>query len=248
MPETPAFSAKITVVTVVYNGARDIARTIESTLSQDYPQMEYVVVDGQSTDGTQDIVAAYGAAIDAFVCEPDSGIYDAMNKAIAIASGEYLLFMNCGDRFASPHALSSAARALVAGSDQVVFGCWEREAGERRIPCRPALQAGLFNHQATLYSRSLHRRFGGYVSVPGFTTADYLFFMTLVSSGSVDCVSMDTSIAVIDVGGVSAGPQTLSQKYAIDYLLGRTTRLKLLSVLAAHPAYRRVKTLLGRRR
>ncbi|WP_280154575.1 glycosyltransferase family 2 protein [Piscinibacter sp. XHJ-5] len=244
-----ASTPRISVVTVVYNGAREIARTLDSTLAQDHPNLEVVVVDGQSSDGTQDIIKRYGSAIDVFVSERDRGIYDAMNKAVALASGDYLLFMNCGDRFAAPDALSSAARALVPGTEQAVFGRWERENGDRRTPCRPSLEAGIFNHQAVLYSRSLHQRFGGYVSVRGFTTADYMFFMTLVSSGTVRCTSADTTIAVIDVmSGVSGGLQTLSQKFAIDYLLGRTTRLKLLAVLAAHPAYHRAKTLLGLRR
>lgn len=234
-------------MTVVFNGARDIARTIDSTLAQDYPAVEYVIVDGGSSDGTPSIVARYGDAIDVFVSEPDRGIYDAMNKAISLASGEFVLFMNSGDRFATPSALSSAAGALVPGVDQVIFGAWEREdSGGRRTPRRPQPQAGLFNHQSVLYSRSLHQRFGPYVNVRGFTTADYLFFMTLLASGGVRWTCADTTIAIVDVTGVSAGPQTLSQRFAIDYLLGRASRVKLLSVLAAHPLYRRAKALLGR--
>ncbi|MEP7056567.1 MAG: glycosyltransferase family 2 protein [Caldimonas sp.] len=237
------------MITVVFNGAAAIARTIESTLAQDYPSVERVVVDGGSSDGTQALISGYGAAIDVFVSEPDRGIYDAMNKAFALASGEFVLFMNCGDTFAGTGALSAAARALVTDTEQIVFGAWERHDSHGvRTVRRPDLEEGLFNHQAVLYSRSLHRRFGTYVSVSGFSTADYLFFMTMIASGTVPFRCLETTLAVIDVDGVSAGPQTLSQKLAVDYLLGRASRAKLLMVLAAHPAYRRAKALLRRLR
>jgi len=239
----------ISVVTVVYNGAAHIARTIDSILSQDHPAIEVVVVDGASGDGTQAIVEHYGDAVDVFASEPDRGIYDAMNKGVALASGEFLLFMNCGDTFAGTGALSAAAKELVADTEQVLFACWERDEGAGcRVRRRASLERGLFNHQSVLYSRSLHRRFGGYVSVRGFTTADYLFFMTLVDSGSVPCRCTDLALAVIDVGGVSAGSQTLSQKVAIDFLLGRASRGRLMMVLAGHPTYRRAKALLRRLR
>lgn len=239
----------ISVVTVVFNGAAHIARTLDSILAQDHAAVEVVVVDGGSGDGTQAIVERYADAIDVFVSAPDRGIYDAMNKGVALASGEFLLFMNCGDTFAGSGALSAAARELIDGIEQVLFAGWIRdERAGGRVQRRPSLDDGLFNHQSILYSRSLHRRFGEYISVRGFTTADYLFFMTLVDSGSVLCRCTDIALAVIDVGGVSAGAQTLSQKLVIDYLLGRASRAKLMMVLTAHPTYRRAKALLRRLR
>lgn len=239
----------VSVVTVVYNGVRGIARTIDSTLAQDHPDMEYIVIDGGSTDGTQAIVSRYGQAIDCFVSEPDHGIYDAMNKGVSLASSEFVLMMNCGDVFASADALSCIAQATVAGVEQAVFGAWERldERG-RRTPRQPSLTAAHFNHQAVLYSRSLHSSFGGYVNVPGFSTADYLFFCTLLGSHSVACLALDTAIAIVDVGGVSAGLQTMSQKVAIDHLFGRASRMKMLAVLGLHPAYHCAKRALRRLR
>lgn len=239
---TFVLGSKITVITVVFNGAAHIARTVESTLSQDHENTEYVIVDGQSTDGTQAIVERYGSAIDVFISEPDDGIYDAMNKGAARATGDYLLFMNCGDTFASPAVLSEALRAARGGNVPLIFGGWDRlDVGGHRTPCHASLLAGLFNHQAVLYSRSLHQRFGQYANVRGFTTADYLFFMTIVASGSVPYAELDKTLAVVDISGVSAGPQTLSQKVAVDFLLGRASRSRLLMVLAGHPLYRRIK-------
>jgi glycosyltransferase involved in cell wall biosynthesis len=233
---------RVSVVTVVYNGAAQIARTLDSVLAQRGAAFEAVVVDGGSTDGTQAIVGAYGDAVARLVSEPDRGTYDAMNKGVALARGELVLMMNCGDVFADEDALAAVLAATEPGVEQAVFGCWERiESEGRRVPCSPVLEHARFNHQAVLYSRSLHRRFGGYVDARGFSTADYLFFCTLLAAPDVRCRAIDRTIARIDVGGLSAGLQTTSQKYAIDHLFGRAGRMKLIAVLALHPAYHRLK-------
>jgi len=240
-------SRVVTVVTVVYNDAAHIARTVESVLAQDYPALEYVVVDGASSDGTLAAIEPWRARIDRLVSEPDRGIYDAMNKGVQLATGEFLVFMNSGDVFARPTALSEAMDAMGAGGEQVAFGGWVRRGGPRGdVVCRPDLARGLFNHQAVLYSRSIHRWHGEYLNIRGLTTADYLFFATLFDSPRVECRTIAAQIAVIDVGGVSSGLQTLSQKYAADYLCGRTTRLRLLAVLLLHPIYSRLKRMIGR--
>lgn len=88
---------KLTVITIVYNNVRDIERTINSVLNQTYPKIEYIVIDGKSTDGTLDIIEKYKTKIYKIVSEPDKGIYDAMNKGLALATGDYVLFMNSGD-------------------------------------------------------------------------------------------------------------------------------------------------------
>jgi len=238
-------SPTLTVVTVVFNGRDEIAKTIDSVLAQDYPSLEYIVIDGQSTDGTIDIIRQYEDRLDTFVCERDKGVYDAMNKAIALAGGEFIIFMNCGDIFASTDAASSAMNFVQSGVEQIVLGCWLRRiSNESLLHCRPVLEKGLFNHQAIIYSRSLHAWHGSYVNVKGLTTADYLFFATLFDSSKVICRLIDTTLAIIDVNGLSAGPQTLSQKYTIDYLCGRVSKARLLLVLAAHPLYLRAKALL----
>ena len=235
----------LTVVTVVFNGRDEIARTISSVLTQDYPNLEYIVIDGESSDGTSDIIKKYEDKLDLFVCERDEGVYDAMNKAIGRARGEFLIFMNCGDTFASTDAVSAAMKFVQHGLDQVIFGCWMRRvSNESLLHCRPLLEQGFFNHQAVIYSRNIHAWHGNYINVKGLTTADYIFFVTLFDSSAVICKTIDTTLAVIDINGLSSGPQTLSQKYAIDFICGRTSKVRLLSVLAGHPLYLRAKALL----
>jgi len=89
----------LTVVTVVYNNVQDIERTMLSVLGQSYPAIEYIVVDGQSTDGTLQVIERYKPKLATLISEKDKGIYDAMNKGLAMATGDYIIFMNSGDEF-----------------------------------------------------------------------------------------------------------------------------------------------------
>lgn len=239
----------LTVVTVVYNDAAHIARTVESVLAQDYPALEYLVIDGASTDGTLAAIEPWRARIGQVLSEPDRGIYDAMNKGVRLASGEFILFMNSGDVFASTAAVSAAMRDVASGREQVIFGRWTRRAGgQPDRPCAPDLSVGRFNHQAVIYSRAIHHWHGEYLSIRGLSTADYLFFATLFDSPAVECRTSEAMLATIDIDGLSSGLQTFSQKHATDYLCGRTSRARLIAVLALHPLYSALKRLLKRPR
>lgn len=88
---------KVSIITVVYNDRDLLANTIESVLAQEYPYIEYLVIDGGSTDGTVDVIRQYADRIAYWVSEPDHGLYDAMNKGLAQASGDYVWFLNAGD-------------------------------------------------------------------------------------------------------------------------------------------------------
>ncbi len=88
---------KLSVITIVYNNVKDIERTMLSILNQTYSNIEYIVIDGASNDGTLEIIKQYEHRIAKLISEKDKGIYDAMNKGLALATGDYVLFMNSGD-------------------------------------------------------------------------------------------------------------------------------------------------------
>ena len=96
------FQPKLSVITIVFNNVRDIERTILSVLNQSYSNIEYVVIDGGSADGTLEILNKYRPRISTVISEADNGIYDAMNKGLANATGDYVLFMNSGDEIYAP--------------------------------------------------------------------------------------------------------------------------------------------------
>lgn len=113
---------KISIITVVYNGAATIRDTIESVLAQDYADVEYIVIDGSSRDATIEIVKSFGKRISHFVSEPDAGIYDAMNKGIGLATGEVIGLLNADDVYASGGVLSEVIRKFEEASADAVYG------------------------------------------------------------------------------------------------------------------------------
>ena len=130
------FQPKLSVITIVYNNAAAIERTMLSVLEQTYPNIEYIIVDGLSTDGTLDIIKKFSDRLAVLISEKDRGIYDAMNKGLAVATGDYVLFMNSGDEI---FAKETVANVFAAAADaDIYYGETEmmdstgRSLGQRR--------------------------------------------------------------------------------------------------------------------
>lgn len=100
---------KFSVITICYNAAEVIERTLESVTGQSWADKEYIIIDGASKDSTLDIISRYKDNIDILVSEPDKGLYNAMNKGLKLATGDYVLFMNAGDRFHETTTLEQIA-------------------------------------------------------------------------------------------------------------------------------------------
>jgi glycosyltransferase involved in cell wall biosynthesis len=111
------FQPKLSVITVVYNGVRDIERTMFSVLNQTYSNIEYILIDGLSNDGTHEIISKYQNRIK-LISEKDEGIYDAMNKGLALATGDYVLFMNSGDEIYAPDTVT---KVFAAADDADIY-------------------------------------------------------------------------------------------------------------------------------
>lgn len=103
---------KVSIITAVYNQSSHIRGAIESVLSQDYPDIEYIIVDGESTDGTLEILDEYKDRIDKFISEDDEGLYDALNKGILMATGDYVGFLHSDDLFYDTHVVSRVVEAI----------------------------------------------------------------------------------------------------------------------------------------
>lgn len=119
LPDMPL----VTVITVVFNGAATLEHTIRSVNEQTYGNVEHIIIDGGSTDATLDILRKHEKNIDYWVSEKDAGIYDAMNKGIALAGGDYIGMLNADDYFAGPSALEKIAACLTEKGVDAVFSC-----------------------------------------------------------------------------------------------------------------------------
>lgn len=152
---------KISVVTVCYNAANSIEGTIKSVINQTYENIEYIIIDGGSTDGTVDIIKKYEDRISYWVSEPDHGIYDAMNKGIAVATGGYINFMNAGDKFCSHETLNEFV-PQISESTIIAFGNWHITLNGLKQSRKPLSWKYLkrqipFCHQAAFYQTKYHK-------------------------------------------------------------------------------------------
>ncbi len=159
---------KISLITVVLNSCNYIERTIRSVSAQTYPDIEYIILDGSSTDGTIDIINQHLDQVDVFRSERDRGISDAWNKGLAIASGDVVGLLNAGDEYA-PDAVSKAVEAIQAGAD-FVYGDTEIVDDQGQILLRSQGRFKLrfysgsigFFHPSCFGTKALYNRIGGF--------------------------------------------------------------------------------------
>ncbi|MGN1176819.1 MAG: glycosyltransferase family 2 protein, partial [Roseburia sp.] len=152
--------AKYTIITINYNNGKELRRTIESVINQTLTDFEYVVIDGGSTDDSVSIIKEYGDRIDFWISERDKGVYNAMNKGLSHAHGEYVNFMNSGDSFYSPTVLEEIDSEI--GDADILFGNVCNSLSGRRYGGIKAdsevtfltLKKEIICHQGTFYRRT----------------------------------------------------------------------------------------------
>ncbi len=187
---------KISIVTVSYNSEKTIEQTLLSVINQNYSNVEYLVIDGASIDKTSEIVSKYiDKGVDVFLSEPDVSLWDAMNKGIQRATGEYIAFLNSDDTYASNSILSEVNASLVQSSEvlDLLFGWADivdpnnlnkviREYRYDRIS-KFSLAIGLMPaHPATFYRLSVLKEIGGYLVQKSQPAADFELLCRLFSN------------------------------------------------------------------
>lgn len=152
----------LSVITIVYNNVKDIERTMLSVLNQTYPHIEYIVIDGASSDGTIDVLKRYENRIARLVIEKDNGIYDAMNKGLAMATGDYVLFMNSGDEIYNLNTVEKIFSG-VPGAD-IYYGETEmfdenwNSLGQRRHQTPETLTKASFRYGMSVSHQAIYIR------------------------------------------------------------------------------------------
>ena len=157
---------KLSVVTINYNNLQGLKQTVDSMLEQTVRDYEWIVIDGGSRDGSREFLKEHEARFTYVVSEPDRGIYNALNKGAHLAHGEYLYFLNAGDRLYAPDVLQ---RMLEAGDADLLYGdvcfCYPDRENVGRQPEQLTLQylrKAPLNHQSTLVRRSCFEQLGGF--------------------------------------------------------------------------------------
>lgn len=203
----------ITVITVVFNGASTIEDTIKSVMSQTYDNVEYIIIDGGSDDGTLEIIQKYESVISYWVSERDNGIYDAMNKGISLATGEYLGMLNSDDYFAMPNVLQDIAEAFNAHNADCVFSCLnivDRNNSCRVLRCyRVAnlhprfFRIGIMPPHPTLYCKKSVYEKVGYYRTDYRAASDFEIMIRMFATEKISWHFLDEVTINMRAGGVS---------------------------------------------
>jgi glycosyltransferase involved in cell wall biosynthesis len=235
--KTPNDSAKVTVITVNYNNCAGLEKTIASVMRQEYENYQYLIVDGNSTDGSVNLINSFDICDLDKVIEKDEGIYHAMNKAIAIADGEWLLFMNSGDVFVDSTSLNLAMSKIKPTTD-VIYANWIYANSGKYINASKEKMA--VRHQSVIYKKSLHDIYGTYVASNNVTISDYIFFLSIAGT---EWNYHNAPLSICDESGVSSKVSHFYQKIAVDFIFERSGKFFLLLILFFYPSYKFFKNL-----
>lgn len=197
-PDVPLIS----IIVVCLNPGAKLRETVASVRAQGTVDDELVIIDGGSTDGTREWLESARPHFGTLITEPDRGVYDAMNKGVAAARGEWIIFLGADDRLASESTLIQAAEILQTTSADIVAGIARFDDGRHYAPQPPAaIRRNFVHHQAAFYRRSLFQKHGGFDSGLRLQ-ADYDHNLRLIHAGAA-ITTLPLLIAQCASGGLS---------------------------------------------
>lgn len=204
---------KISIITVAFNAAHTIVDALESVAAQTHPEIEHIVVDGASADGTPEMIERYGKHVSRFISEPDRGIYDAMNKGLGLATGEVIGFLNADDVYADNGVLERVSAIMAKDDLDVLFGDAEfvsptrpnqplrRYRSERFRPGRIAW-GWMPAHPALFLKRSVYERFGKF-RTDYRIAGDFELVARIFHSGTLTYRHVPQVLVRMRTGGIS---------------------------------------------
>ena len=208
---------KISIITVNYNDKKGLEKTINSVVNQSFTDIEFLVIDGNSSDGSKEIIEKYKSKINYWVSEPDLGIYNAMNKGIKAAKGEFIIFMNAGDSFFDDDVLSKS-NPLLNSNIGIYYGNLIFKLNEKQTKlCRPPSELSFsyfvdfsLPHQATFIKKELFSYYFFYNETLKIMS-DWEFNIFCICKQNVSYKHLDLIIANFDNSGVSSNPENLNK-------------------------------------
>lgn len=233
---------KFSIIVVCLNAGEKLKQTVDSVLSQTWKDYEILVKDGNSTDGSLDLLERDERI--RIVIKKDASIYDAMNQAVKEARGEYFLFLNCGDFLYDEKALDGVAKEIDRSGASLVYGDYERADVPGRI--RTASEITDFvcyrnvpNHQVCYYHRSLFEERGYDLSYP--IRADYEHFLYCKYEAGASFSHVDQVLTIYEGGGFSESKERQKaallehKKITTKYLGKKCVKYKLIMILTLQP-------------
>lgn len=205
---------KVSIITATFNSEKSIQRTIDSVASQDYTQIEHIIIDGGSTDNTIDIIKRNNERISNFVSEKDNGIYHALNKGIKMATGDVIGFLNSDDVYTNNHIISRIVNCFKVKRTDLVYGnlVYQSKNEENKKTVRywksnvynpGCLSYGWMPPHPTLYcKREVYEQWGLY-NENFKISSDYEFILRIFKQPTVSKAFLPTIMVKMDVGGVS---------------------------------------------
>lgn len=211
----------VSVITPCYNSEKTIRDTIRSVLNQTYQNLEYLIIDGASTDRTLEIIGEFQDPRIRVVSETDRGVYDAMNKGIRMAEGSLVGIINSDDWY-EPDAVEEMVREFDAGSMQIHYGAlaiWYGETLEmQQLIYESALYRSMIAHPTCFVAKAVYDELGLYDTQYSMT-ADYEFMVRCKKSGKVSFIAHEKRIADFRMGGLSSAAATKDIAYRENLLV-----------------------------
>lgn len=204
---------KISIITVCYNSAATIVDSIESVLGQTYPEIEYLIIDGNSTDATLSIVKRYEDKIAVIVSEPDQGMYDALNKGIGMASGELIGILNADDFYADEKVIEEVVQHIQANNCDALYADLHYVAAENTDKVKRYWKSGNYKkgdflkgwmppHPTFFIRKSCYEKFGNF-NLSLKSAADYELMLRMIHKFEVSLCYLNRVIVKMRVGGMS---------------------------------------------
>ncbi len=248
---------KVSIITVVFNGEKYIRSCIESVLAQDYPEIEYIVIDGNSSDNTCEIVKSFGQKIHRLVSEPDKGIYDAMNKGIRLASGDLIGILNADDFYASGKIISEVVGGFSGSDSDLLFGdlIYVKPDNENRIVryyrgksfTKSRLKFGDMPPHPTMFVKRKIYESKGLYKTDYRICADFDMISRLIAVEGLKWKYMPLTMVVMRTGGVSTSG--IRSRLAVNREILRACRengIRTNSLLIWMKYFRKIFQLTGR--
>ena len=219
----------VSVITVVYNNKDGIETTLKSIAAQTYTPIEYIMIDGGSTDGTKEVISQYQNLISVFASEPDNGIYDAMNKGLNLATGELIGIINSGDHY-EPGTVETIVNSFQENPGAAIFhgvlrvfdasGQFKAIVGNHSS----FLSTGMIEHPTCFVKRELYLKYGGF-NLTYSSSSDY-DFMLRMKELKVNFMFIEKILANYYTGGISFQKPALLETLQIKHRYGLISTVK----------------------